>query len=343
MSGGVDSSVAASLLLEAGYEVTGVFLRMGSAAGGCASPGDADDVRRVADKLGIELLVLEQGEAFERILEYFSGEYARGRTPNPCILCNARIKFARLLELADARGADNVATGHYARRTDVASRPDIARGLASRKDQSYALFALPREHLGRILLPIGELDGKALVRRTARSLGLDVHDKPDSQDACFVAGDSEYAEVLRRRVPQALRPGRIINAAGEVLGQHDGYGRFTIGQRCGLGIAAGAAMYVMHIDPQTATITIGPRAETRRRRLTAAGANWHADVPDEFDATVQIRYNHVGAAARVRLGTPGSFEVLFDQPVSAVTPGQAAVVYDGQRLVGGGWITDPGD
>jgi tRNA-specific 2-thiouridylase len=342
MSGGVDSSVAAHLLLRAGYEVTGVFLCLGRAGGavgvdhdttGCCSPQDAADARAVAGRLGIDLFVLDAGQEFARIIDYFADEYAGGRTPNPCIRCNTTIKFARLLARADDLGVPFVATGHYARMVDGG----ICRAAA--KDQSYALFGIARAQLGRLLLPVGEIRDKAEIRRLAAELGLSVADKPDSQEICFVSGD--YADFLRQRRPEAFRPGTIINAAGEVLGTHDGVGHFTIGQRRGVRVAAGVPMYVTRIDPAAATVTIGPRDEVLSDRLTATDANWHIDVPaagSEFDAAVQIRYNHQAVPARVRMGAAGSFEARFTQPVLAITPGQAAVVYQGDRMLGGGWI-----
>ncbi|MFA6134832.1 MAG: tRNA 2-thiouridine(34) synthase MnmA [Phycisphaerae bacterium] len=343
MSGGVDSSVAASLLVQAGYDVTGVFLCLGSAGAadsatrGCCSPQDAADARRVAVALGIDLHVLNCQDAFAGIIDQFVSEYAAGRTPNPCIRCNAIIKFARLVELADSLGAACVATGHYARRVEVAGQPAIARGKALGKDQSYALLGVAAEHIARILLPVGEIDDKATVRQMARSLGLAVHDKPDSQEICFVDGD-DYVELLRRRAPQALQPGDIVNAAGAVLGRHEGFGQYTIGQRRGLGVAAGEPMYVTRIDPASAAVTIGPRAELMSNHLSASGANWHRSVSESFEATVQIRYNHRGAPARVTVTGPGTFDADFHENVSAVTPGQAAAVYDGPILLGGGWI-----
>ncbi len=341
MSGGVDSSLAAALLKDRGAEVIGVFMCLGSAVArdavsrGCCSPQDAADARRVAEMLGIELHVLDLSRQFRRIIEDFAAEYARGRTPNPCIRCNADIKFGRLVELADSLGADRVATGHHARMVTHAGRPAIAR--AGEKDQSYALFAIPAEGLGRVALPIGELGDKSVVRRLARQLGLAVHDKPDSQDICFADGD-DYTDILRQLLPQALTPGDIVDSAGNALGRHEGVGRFTIGQRRGVGVAAGEPMYVTGIDPASAAVTIGPRAELLGRRLSASGANWHGPVAGAFRATVQIRYNHAGAAARVRVTGPDSFEVEFDEAVSAIAPGQAAVVYDGDVLLGGGWI-----
>ncbi len=347
MSGGVDSSVAAGLLLRQGYDVTGVFMCLGSAGWqdgeavenrGCCSPQDAADARRVADKLGIPLYVLNLTDAFGRIVDDFLAEYARGRTPNPCIHCNAGIKFGRLVEYADSLGAAYVSTGHYARRTDTPAGPAIARGANAAKDQSYALFGIARQRVGRVLLPIGEIADKAAVRDLARELSLLVHDKPDSQEICFVA-DDDYRLLLRQRLPSALRPGNFVDSSGKVLGRHDGFAQFTIGQRKGLGLPMGVPYYVTKIDPASGDVTIGPRDQTLGTRLTASGANWHCDPPaGEFEATVQIRYNHRGAPARVTATGPDTFAVEFREPVSAITPGQAAVVYDGERLLGGGWI-----
>ena len=378
MSGGVDSSVAAYLLRQGGYEVTGVFLCLGGTVGsdhdsrGCCSPADQADARKVAQKLGIELFVLNAAEDFSGIIEYFLDEYARGRTPNPCVHCNTRVKFSRLIARADDLGIRHVATGHYARVVGcgwhglLASRvrygsntgceqpvpphnkanwgfetssSDVSIHRGRTKDQSYALFGVDRRHLERALLPIGELSDKAQVRRIAAELGLGVAEKPDSQEICFVSGS--YTELLRQRRPEVFRPGDIIDSSGRVLGRHDGVGQFTIGQRRGLRLARGVPMYVTRIDPVAATVTIGPAEETLGDRLTARSVNWHIDPPtagSEFPATVQIRYNHAGAAARVRITGPDAFEVRFERPVAAITPGQAAVIYDGDRLLGGGWI-----
>ncbi len=348
MSGGVDSSVAAAMLLEAGYDVTGVFMCLGVAgteadsSRGCCSAQDAADARRVAQKLGIELYVLNLAEDFAPIIANFLAEYAAGRTPNPCIHCNSRIKFGRLLRHADSLGISYVATGHHARIVEAEGQAAIARAGSRRKDQSYALFGVARENLSRMLLPIGELAGKDDVRRIARRLELDVHDKPDSQEICFVP-DDDYVAFLRQTAPEVLRAGDIVNSTGEVLGRHAGYACYTIGQRRGLGVATGEPMYVTRIDPKTAQVTIGPREEAVARSLRASTANWHCDPGDQFDAIVQVRYNHRGAAGRVRITSADTFEVNFYEDVAAVTPGQAAVAYDGDRLLGGGWIEDYGD
>ena len=345
MSGGVDSAVAAGLLLRDGYHVTGVFMCLGAAAApdgaprGCCTPQDADDARRAAQTLGISLYVLDLADAFGPIIDNFVAEYARGRTPNPCIHCNSLVKFGRLVHRADSLSVRYVATGHHARIVRGASGPCIGRGSARGKDQSYALFGIDRSVLGRILLPVGLLADKDRVRQIAAELGLALHDKPDSQDVCFVP-DGDYTQLIETRAPAAMRPGEIVDQGGRVVGTHAGYARYTIGQRRGLRVAAGEPMYVTAIDPDQARVTIGPRDCLMSDHLTASDANWHADVPGQFDAMVQIRYNHRGVAGRVTVTGPETFEVHFAQPVSAITPGQGAVVYDdkNETLLGGGWI-----
>jgi tRNA-uridine 2-sulfurtransferase len=345
MSGGVDSAVAAALLVEAGFDVTGVFLclQMGRTTGGndrsCCSPQDAADARNIASKLGIPFKALSVAEDFASIIDSFVEDYENGRTPNPCIRCNERIKFGRLFELADSLGARCVATGHYARIADRNGQPVIVPAQASGKDQSYVLFRLPRQWLGRILFPVGDVESKQAVRKIANGLGLEVHDKPDSQDICFVP-DGDYANLLEARGSRALRPGDIVDSSGRVVGKHDGYGRFTIGQRRGTGVAMGRPAYVIGIDPANAVVTLGSREELLSCGLTAHGANWQVDVPSSFEATVKIRYNHRGAPAKVTLTGDGTFEVRFHEPLEAVTPGQAAVVYSDGCLLGGGWIQE---
>ena len=345
MSGGVDSAVAGSLLQREGREVTGVYLCLRSRTQdarrvrSCCSPTDAEDARLIANTLGIPLITLPVAKAFRAIIADFVTEYACGRTPNPCIHCNSKIKFGLLFDLADALGVKYVATGHHARIAECDGRLGILRAKDRGKDQSYALFAVLRERLARVLLPVGELTGKEEVREIARRGDLPVHDKPESQEVCFVPDDG-YVGVLEDRAPEALRGGNIVTSDGRVLGTHDGYARFTIGQRRGLRVATGTPLYVTQIDPETATVTAGPREELMATRLLGARANWHCDVPGEFEATVQVRYNHRGALATVRTLGPERFEVEFYQPVAAITPGQAAVVYQGDRLLGGGWIED---
>jgi len=342
MSGGVDSAVAAALLVAAGFDVTGVFLclqtdRTGGNERSCCSPQDAADARNIASKLGIPFKALSVADDFASIIDSFVEDYENGRTPNPCIRCNERVKFGKLFELADSVGARHVATGHYARIVDRDGQPVIAPAKAGGKDQSYVLFRLPRQWLGRILFPVGDLESKQGVRKIASGLGLEVHDKPDSQDICFVP-DGDYASLLAARGSRALRPGDIVDSGGRVVGKHDGYGRFTIGQRRGTGVAMGRPAYVVGIDPVNAVVTLGSREELLSNGLTACGANWQVDVPSSFEATVKIRYNHRGAPATVTRTGDDTFEVRFRDPIEAVTPGQAAVVYSDGCLLGGGWI-----
>jgi tRNA-uridine 2-sulfurtransferase len=345
VSGGVDSAVAAAILRDAGYEVTAVFLclRMGADFGNnsrsCCSPQDAADAKAIAEKLGVRFVTLSAKNDFDPIIKSFIADYENGRTPNPCIRCNEKVKFGKLFGLADSLEVDYVATGHYARIAEYNSRPVISAARAPGKDQSYVLFRIPKERIGRILFPIGELENKMAVRDIAKKLGLPVHDKPDSQDVCFVP-DGDYSKLLSAANSSALRAGNFIDASGKVIGKHDGYGRFTIGQRRGTGVAAGHPVYVTDINPQTAEVTIGEKKDLLAAGLIADGANWHVDVPAEFEATIKIRYNHRGASGRVIITGKDTFEVRFDKPVEAVTPGQAAVVYSDNCLLGGGYIKE---
>jgi len=360
LSGGVDSAVAAALLRDAGWNVTGAHLRMLDAP---PAARHANDARRVADALGIPLIEIDARDALEELQKTFGAEYARGRTPNPCVLCNADIKFAALLAQAHVLGFAQVATGHYARTGKHAGRAALFRAAVREKDQSYALHRLSADVLRCVVLPLGNVRGKTDVRRWARALGLPVHDKADSQEVCFVP-DDDYVAWLAAHRPDALTPGPIVDAAGTELGRHAGYSRYTVGQRRGLGVAVGEPLYVTAIDAATATVTVGRRSEAAGRNLRATDVNWQCPPPAEpFEATVQVRYNHAGAAATVRPifhvedsdrrdapGPPGggasggdpagpaAFEADFHEPVHAIAPGQAAVVYVGDRLLGGGWI-----
>ncbi len=345
VSGGVDSAVAAALLRDAGYEVTAVFLclRMGADFGSnvrsCCSPQDAADAKAVAEKLGLRFVTLSAKNDFEPVIKSFVEDYENGRTPNPCIRCNEKVKFGKLFGLADSLEVDYVATGHYSRIIDYKGQHVIAPALARSKDQSYVLFKLPRERLGRILFPIGELKNKQAVRDKAKELGLDVHDKPDSQDVCFVP-NGEYVKLLEAYHSKALQAGNFIDTSGKIIGRHDGYGRFTIGQRRGTGIAAGHPVYVTDINPKTAELTIGEKKDLQAIGLTADDAYWQVDVQSEFEAVVKIRYNHRGAKGKVIITGKDTFEVRFEKAVEAVTPGQAAVVYSENCLLGGGWIKE---
>jgi tRNA-specific 2-thiouridylase len=348
MSGGVDSSVAAGLLREHGYDVVGLFMRTGveapaereapRAAQGCCAARHAEDAELVARRLGIRFHAFDLPVEFDAIIDYFAAEYAAGRTPNPCALCNARVKFGTLFEHADAIGAQYVATGHYARIEPRSGQRALCRGVDRVKDQSYALFGLHCSSLERILFPVGGLT-KERVRAEASRLGLPVHEKPDSVEICFVP-DDDYARLVRERRPDAFRPGDVVDESGRIRGRHRGVPHYTIGQRRGLGIAAGKPIYVTRINAETNTVTVGDADALLSRGLIAANTNFLANVPATFRATVQIRYQHEGAAATVERIAKESARITFDVPQRAVAPGQAAVFYDGDVVIGGGWIQE---
>jgi tRNA-specific 2-thiouridylase len=350
MSGGVDSSVAAALLHQQGYDCTGVFMCLGQAAPdapashhGCCSPQDSADAKQVASSLGIKFAVLDFHRELEGIIDYFVNEYRNARTPNPCILCNSLLKFGKLMQYASLMDIDYVATGHYARIAAVNGRSSLMRGIDDKKDQSYALFNLPKENLPRILLPLG-IYTKTQVRKFAADLKLPVHDKPESQEICFVS-DNNYANLILQRAPQLCRPGPVVDVSGKKIGRHNGIFNFTIGQRRGLGIALGKPAYVVRLDAATNTVVLGSADHLRQQKLFADNINWLIEPPPDkpFKATVQIRYNHRGAPATVtpladNAGKVNRVVVDFDVPVTAVTPGQAAVFYDNDLVIGGGWI-----
>jgi tRNA-specific 2-thiouridylase len=350
MSGGVDSSVAACLLHERGYEVIGLFMRVGAhgrpgeaKAGtsrthqGCCSAADAADARFVAGMLGITFYALNFEQDFDRIVEYFVDEYQVGRTPNPCVVCNSDLKFGKLIAYAEAVGADFVATGHYARIETRGGHRRLCRGVDRRKDQSYVLFGLDRGVLDRVLLPLGELT-KDEVRCEAARFGLPVSGKPDSVEICFVP-DRDYARLVRQQRPEAFHPGDVLDGAGHVVGQHQGLANFTIGQRRGLGIAMGRPVYVTRLNVLDNTVTVGSREELLRRTFQVGRLNFLADPPSSaFRAEVKIRYQHQPASAMVEVDEGDSATVTFDEAQSAITPGQAAVFYDSEAVVGGGWI-----
>ena len=355
MSGGVDSSVSAALLLEQGYEVVGLYMCTGASEDnsapppltpdgtakerhlGCCSPVDAEDARNIAYKLGIPFHALNFRRQFDGLIDHFADEYLRGRTPNPCILCNRDLKFGRLVEYGRAAGADLIATGHYARIDRDGQTWRLRRAVDLTKDQSYVLFGIGRDILPRILFPLGELT-KQQVRDHARRLDLVVSDKPESQDICF-APDRDYARVVRERHPEAFQPGSIIDTEGHEVGRHEGIANFTIGQRRGTGVAAGTPRYVIRIDAAANTIVLGTKDDLARDTLTASQVQWLIDPPDAaLKATVKIRYAHPGASATIEPLAPDRVRVRFDAPQLAVTPGQAAVFYDQDIVLGGGWI-----
>lgn len=345
MSGGVDSSVAAYLLKEAGYEVVGLFMRLGRWSAGrepsprsCCTTADAADARRVAEKIGIRLYTLNFQPDFDRIVDYFCSEYARGRTPNPCIICNRDLKFGRLAEFARQLDAEVIATGHYARLEHTPEGVRLRRGVDASKDQSYVLFAVRGDRLAQARLPLGHLR-KSEIRAIAHKVGLPVKDKPDSQEICFVP-DGDYGEVIRRHSRHPPQPGKLVLSDGTEVGTHPGIEFFTIGQRRGLGVALGWPAYVVKIDPATRTVVLGRKEELYRSEMYVGGVNWLVDPPPEreFHAEVQIRATHRAAPAEVVPLEDGRAWVVFDQPQLAVTPGQAAVFYQGDLVLGGGWI-----
>ena len=348
MSGGVDSSVAAYLLQKQGYDVVGLFMRTGvhdDAGGradrkkGCCSAVDAGDARRVADRLDVPFYALDFERDFGEVIDYFADEYLAGRTPNPCVVCNSRLKFGRLWDYARQLDADHVATGHYARVVPGPDGPGLHRAADPDKDQSYVLYGIDRGLLPRLLFPVGHLR-KGEVRALAREAGLGVADKPDSVEICFVPG-GDHAEVIRRRRPHAATAGRVVDTAGNVLTRHDGIERFTVGQRKGLGFAAGDRRYVLKIVPGANEVVVGDREGLLAGGLVASRVNWLADAPaGPRPCAVKIRYRHAPAPATVAALPGGGADVRFVQPQSAVTPGQAAVFYDGERVLGGGWIEE---
>lgn len=343
MSGGVDSSVAAALLVEAGHEVIGVTMRLAGDRSRCCSLDDAEDARRVAERLGIRFYVADYADAFRReVMEPWADAYLAGRTPIPCVACNRRFKFRHLLDRAQALGASAVATGHYARiERDAAGAPSLLRGVDPAKDQSYFLFDLGPEQLARIRFPVGAL-GKDEVRARARSLGLATADKPESQEICFVANGDTGAAVEKIRPGAAPGPGEIVDERGHVVGRHDGIHRFTVGQRRGLGVATGSRVYVRAIDAAANRVEIAPIERLGARGARLDGVSWVAGAAPRapLRARVCVRYRHAGARAAIEADAAGGARVAFDEPVTAVAPGQAAVFYDGERVLGGGWIAE---
>ncbi len=367
MSGGVDSSVAAYLLREAGHEVVGLFMRHGIRVAesgcrvnanalaegdtptlpivrpgkqGCCSAADAEDARRVAQQLGIPFYVLNFENEFESIIEYFVREYADGRTPNPCIMCNNQLKFGKLFEYADTWGAEFVATGHYARIEPTAAKTwGLFAGRDPGKDQSYALFGIARERLARVRFPIGEYS-KAAIRRLAGKIGLRVAEKPDSQEICFVP-DGDHAALVRSRRDRDTS-GEVVTTDGRIVGRHDGWERFTVGQRKGLGIPLGQPYYVVRLEPETRRVVLGSRDDLAQRELTAREANWLIDPPPAaVPCHAKIRYRAPAVPATVQALPERRLRVVFENPCYAVAPGQAVVCYQGDRVIAGGWIERP--
>lgn len=345
MSGGVDSSVAAALLHEAGVEVVGITLRLhggGGAAGAraCCAGADIDDARGVARALGVPHYVLDYESRFRReVMEDFADSYVRGETPVPCVRCNQTVKFRDLLGAARDLGADALATGHYALRAAGADGPELHRAADRRRDQSYFLFATTRGQIARLRFPLGAMT-KDEVRAHGERLGLPVAGKPDSQDICFVP-DGDYASVVRRIRPGAIDPGDVVHVDGTVLGRHDGVIGFTVGQRRGLGLGGGGGpLYVVRVDAGARRVVVGPRSALGSAAFTVTGVNWLGDGGGgPRRVGVRVRSTRDPAPATLeRDPAAGTARVALDRPERAVAPGQACVFYDRGRVLGGGWI-----
>ena len=367
MSGGVDSSVAAHLLLEQGHDIIGVFMRHGeeSAAAcdldsgeanpllpllqnradhkqGCCSASDAEDARKVADKLSIPFYALNLQKDFSRIIDYFVDEYTIGRTPNPCVMCNNWIKFGRLFDYADSIDAEYVATGHYARLVhDQQNQIRLARGIDGTKDQAYVLFGIEQKYLSRMLLPVGGFP-KTEIRDIARGISLRVADKKDSQEICFVTS-GHHGDFVRQRRGEIDLSGEIITTDGTVVGRHSGIENYTIGQRKGLGVALGTPHYVVKINRDSRQVVLGSHDELGKTSLQADRTNWLITPEPEkpFRCQAQIRYNSAPQDATASISEMDGEQILqvtFDQSVHGIAPGQAVVCYDGNMVIGGGWI-----
>ena len=342
MSGGVDSAVAAARCVAAGHDVVGISLRLArNGDGSCCSVDDFLDARAVAERLGFPHYVFDFRDACEaRVVAPFVADYVAGRTPNPCTRCNERVKFSLLWERARELGATALATGHYARiGRDPGGRPVLRAARDASKDQSYFLFALGAAELARTLFPIGDLT-KTEVRAEARRLGLPVADKPESMEVCFVPQADAAAFVATRAGTAALRPGTIVDDDGAVLGRHEGVHRFTVGQRRGLGVGGGPRRYVRAIDAASGTVTVTDAAALRGRGLRARDVRWSAGTPPEVGAAVgvRIRHRHPLVPARIASCAGSDAAVAFDGDGPLVTPGQAAVFYRDDVVLGGGWI-----
>ena len=348
MSGGVDSSVAAALVAQHGYEAVGIAMRLYSTpqqdySRSCCSPDDLFDARTVADTLGIPFYVANYEKEFQStVIDYFVGEYERGRTPNPCVACNNHLKFDVLLKRSLALGSSYLATGHYARIDRTGEVPVLRTGLDAQKDQSYFLYGLPREALPRIMFPVGELT-KDEVRDAARGLNLETAEKPESQEICFVTGKSYREFVEDRLAREQQRPGNFVLEDGHVIGKHDGIHRFTIGQRRGIGIAWDEPLFVKAIRPATSEVVLGPKGSLLARGFHADRCNWLSfERPSEpIECEAKIRYRSRPVAALVTAGDdPSTVTVEFAEPQRAVTPGQAAVFYRGDEVLGGATIEE---
>jgi tRNA-specific 2-thiouridylase len=348
LSGGVDSSAAAALLLEQGYDVVGITLKLwpqdcvNRAEDNCCEPQAVADARAVCDKLGVPYYLIDEAAEFQsKVIQYFVDEYRAGRTPNPCVMCNQNLKFGRLIERANHLGAQYVATGHFARlerRKD--GRVLLKRGRDLRKDQSYFLFSLRQGQLARALFPLGERT-KRDAREVARQCRLKTADKEESMEICFVP-DNDYGKFLQQAGLAQKHRGEIIDVHGRVLGHHDGIEFYTIGQRKGLGLSSPRPLYVIELDAANNRVVVGDESALDRDEFVVERCNWISfdQPPEQLEVTVKIRYNHPGTPATVKSLADGAARVKLTTPQRAITPGQAAVFYQEDLVVGGGWITD---
>jgi tRNA-specific 2-thiouridylase len=347
MSGGVDSSATAALLLAQGYDVVGVTLKLwpqdciSRAEDKCCGPQAVSDARAVCHKLGIPYYLIDEAEEFQnRVIRYFADEYKAGRTPNPCVMCNQHLKFGSLIDRADRLGADFIATGHFARleRDAASGRTLLRRGRDERKDQSYFLFSLRQEQLSRALFPLGEMT-KSDTRDTARHCGLKTADKEESMEICFVP-DNDYGGFLRKADLVQPHRGEIVDLQGRVVGYHDGIEFYTIGQRKRLGISSPVPLYVLELDAATNRVIVGDGSTLERDEFAVSQCNWipFENPPESIEVVAKIRYNHPGTPATVIANGQGTATVKLHTPQRAITPGQAAVFYQDDLVVGGGWI-----
>jgi len=351
MSGGVDSTAAAAMLTSSGQAALGVtmklwdcelFAGLAPGSGACCSPRDAADAARAARKLGIDHVLLDLSEVFlDEVVKPFCRDYAAGRTPSPCVGCNRRVKFAALFDRLLPAGCEFIATGHYARvvRHEPTGEYHLLRGLSRQRDQSYFLSALTQEQLSRTLFPVGGVSGKEEVRELVASYGLKISAKAASQEFCF-APDGDYARVLARYAPEALQPGPLLDSAGKLLGEHRGVGRYTIGQRRGLGLATGVPLYVLRIDAAANAVIVGPDEELLATGLVTEEVNWNGAAPSApLACTVRVRHAGGETPSKLEPLAGSRVRVEFETPVRAIAPGQQAVFYQGERVLGGGRIS----
>lgn len=346
MSGGVDSAVVAGLLKRRGYDVVGVTMQIWQESqrdprhAGCCSLGAVEDARRTARALGIPHYVVNFKDAFKQtVIDEFVDEYSRGRTPNPCVTCNRKVKFESLMAKAEELGCGMLATGHYARVRRRAGGWSLLRSKGGQKDQSYVLYMLSQEQLAKVAFPLGELGDKAETRRMAREMGLPVADKPDSQDICFVSEAGGYREFLRKARPETQRPGEVVDRDGRVLAVHEGIAGFTVGQRRGIGVSGSRPLYVVALEPSTGRVRVGDEDELLSQEVAFEEVAWSGPSRPAKPVRVRAKIRHNMELRPATLHPGETARLVFDEPVRAVTPGQIAVAYRGETVVAGGKIT----